>query len=45
MGKDAESVLKKKAELSDMEMEKWVREALKRKALYVNGTQKRLLDF
>ena len=25
MGKDAESVLKKKAELSDMEMEKWVR--------------------
>ena len=27
VGKDAESVLKKKAELSDMEMEKWVREA------------------
>ena len=39
VGKDAESVLKKRAELSDMEMEKWVSERpfLKRKALYVNG--------
>ena len=39
VGKDAESVLKKRAELSDMEMEKWVSEklSLKRKALYVNG--------
>jgi len=27
VGKDAESVLKKRAELSDMEMEKWVRES------------------
>lgn len=27
VGKDAESVLRKRAELSDMEMEKWVRES------------------
>ena len=35
VGKDAESVLKKKAELSDMEMEKWVRESFLEKKGFI----------
>ncbi|MGA9909989.1 MAG: hypothetical protein WBP84_07245 [Nitrososphaeraceae archaeon] len=35
VGKDAESVLKKKAELSDMEMEKWVRESFLEKKCFI----------
>jgi hypothetical protein len=37
VGKDGESVLKKKVELSDTEMEKWARESfVERRALCVN---------
>jgi hypothetical protein len=35
VGKDAESVLKKRAELSDMEMEKWVRESFLEKKGFI----------
>lgn len=43
VGKDAESVLKKRAELSDMEMEKWVRESfLEKKGFMRNEPKKRL---
>ncbi len=35
VGKNAESVLKKRAELSDMEMEKWVRESFLEKKGFI----------